>query len=68
MGKYSDICIKYEKVLLEQCRELKTSTVDCKVLGQIYINCLDFKQKKEKEKEKQLNKTKINDNQIFIFD
>lgn len=50
MGKYSDICIKYEKILLEQCRELKTSTVDCKVLGQIYINCLDFKEKKEKEK------------------
>ena len=66
MGKYSDICIKYEILLLEHCHELKTSNVDCEMLGQIYTNCLDFKKKKEKEK--QLNKTKINDNQFFIFD
>ena len=52
MGKYSDICIKYEILLLEHCHELKTSNVDCEMLGQIYTNCLDFKKKKEQKQEK----------------
>jgi len=61
MGKYSYICIKYENLLLEHCHELKTSNVNCEMLGQIYTNCLDFKKKKEQKNEKEQKKEMKNE-------
>ena len=51
MEKYSQLCINYEKTLLENCRELKTGNVNCEVLEDLYKDCLDFKKKKGKTTE-----------------
>ena len=63
MEKYSQLCINYEKTLLENCRELKTGNRDCEMLEQLYKDCLDFKQKKEKTAES----TKKNDTEMTIL-
>jgi hypothetical protein len=61
MERYSNLCITYEKHLLENCRELKTDKVDCESLEQIYKGCLDFKERKAK------TNTKITVNEIFVL-
>jgi len=51
MEKYSQLCINYEKTLLENCRKLKSENVDCILLEDLYKDCLKFKHKKEKTTE-----------------
>ena len=63
MEKYSQLCINYEKTLLENCRELKTGNVNCEVLEQLYKDCLDFKKKKGKTTES----TKKSDTEMTIL-
>ncbi len=51
MGKYYQLCNKYEKTLFEDCRELKTENVKCEILKQLYNDCLKFINKREKPSE-----------------